>query len=160
MPLRKKRFCTYQGCRTLTRDPKGRCERHPIESNWHKREAKLGNRHKRGYGNPLIISLDNIKTRESVQLLSNKKIFIQESQLPELKEGDFFYSEIVGMDVQDEKGVKLGRIRKILSTGSNDVYIMESVIESREILIPAIASVILSIDIEENLMIVCLPEWY
>ena len=115
---------------------------------------------KRGHGNPLIISLDNIETRESVRLLSNKKIFIQEGHLPKLKEGDFFYSEIVGMDVRDEKGVKLGRIREILPTGSNDVYIMESIIEGQETLIPAIVSVILSIDKEENLMIVCLPEWY
>jgi ribosomal 30S subunit maturation factor RimM len=37
---------------------------------------------------------------------------------------------------------------------------MESIIEGQETLIPAIVSVILSIDKEENLMIVCLPEWY
>ena len=50
----------------------------------------------------------------------------------------------------------LGRLDSIIETGANDVYVVHK--EDREILIPALKSVVRSIDIESKIMQVELPE--
>jgi 16S rRNA processing protein RimM len=50
----------------------------------------------------------------------------------------------------------IGRLESIIETGSNDVYVVKT--DDREILIPALEAVVLSIDIENKTMRVELPE--
>ena len=53
--------------------------------------------------------------------------------------------EIVGLEVVTEDGKSLGRVSEVLSTGANDVYVVDG--PSGETLIPAIASVVEAIDV-------------
>jgi 16S rRNA processing protein RimM len=53
-------------------------------------------------------------------------------------------------------GEFLGRIESIIETGSNDVYVVKS--NEKEVLIPALESVVLEIDLEHKRMQVDLPE--
>ncbi len=53
--------------------------------------------------------------------------------------------EIVGLEVVTEDGKSLGRVSEVLSTGANDVYVVDG--PSGETLIPAIASVVEEIDV-------------
>lgn len=114
----------------------------------------------RAAGNHLIVSFRGISDREVVQNLTNQNVFVQESQLPERAIEEFYFHEVVGMDVQNENGEVIGKIQDILSTGANDVYIIKPTHGEEEILIPAISSVVLGVDKESNLMIVKLQEWY
>ena len=53
--------------------------------------------------------------------------------------------EIVGLEVVTEDGKSLGRVSEVLSTGANDVYVVDG--PSGETLLPAIASVVEEIDV-------------
>ena len=57
------------------------------------------------------------------------------------------------MDVKSENGDPLGGISEILTTGTNDVYIVKG-LNPKELLIPAIPEVVLSVDVDSNLMTV------
>jgi 16S rRNA processing protein RimM len=60
------------------------------------------------------------------------------------------------MRVFTEEGEYLGRVREILETGSNDVYVVSG--ESGEVLIPALADVIQEVQVSEGVMVVWLME--
>jgi len=79
-------------------------------------------------------------------------VLLPKSMLETLPEGEYYWDDIVGLSVYDEKGVYLGKIAAIFPTGSNDVYVCKK--EEKEILLPAIADVIREIDIKNRSMIV------
>jgi 16S rRNA processing protein RimM len=69
-----------------------------------------------------------------------------------LEDGEFFYSQIVGLSVVTTEGMTLGMVEDILVTGSNDVYVVKD--GKREYLIPAIADVVKKIDLEEKTILI------
>jgi 16S rRNA processing protein RimM len=72
------------------------------------------------------------------------EICLKRCQLPELENDEFYWSDLIGLQVMTEDGTLLGSIADIFETGSNDVYVVRD--GTREYLIPAIAEVIKVID--------------
>ena len=79
--------------------------------------------------------------------------------LPALPKGDFYYHEILGLDVYEPDGHYLGVLVQILETGANDVYLIQND-DNEEVLIPATEDMILEIDPEQEKMIVAKMVWY
>jgi 16S rRNA processing protein RimM len=98
----------------------------------------------------LILQLKDIETLEDAQPLVGKEIFIRKEFLPDLPEGEYYWFEIIGMEVETEEGRQMGKIREVLPTGANDVYVIEG--KRREILLPAIEGVIQGIDRKRKVM--------
>lgn len=96
-------------------------------------------------GSSLIVKFSGIYERSDAQLLVGKLIEINFSDAPILPDGEYYYHEIVGIEVWTNAGLYLGKISEILDTGSNDVYVVESA--NGQLLIPAIADVIESFNI-------------
>ena len=65
------------------------------------------------------------------QTLVGYKVLIPGDMLQELPPGEYYWRDIIGLDVYEEKGKYLGRIESIFPTGSNDVYVCKG---EREIL--------------------------
>ena len=74
-----------------------------------------------------------------------------------LAENENFIVDLIDMDVYDEEEKRLGTLTDVLQTGANDVYVVETD-EGKEILLPAIPSCILDVDVEAAKMIVRIPE--
>jgi 16S rRNA processing protein RimM len=98
----------------------------------------------------LILRLKGIERIEEVEPLVGREIFIEKRALPDLKEGEHYWFEILGMVVETEKGKRIGRVKEIFPTGANDVYVVEG--KRREIFLPATEEVIQSIDIKKGRM--------
>jgi 16S rRNA processing protein RimM len=106
----------------------------------------------------IILKFSGIDNREALAPLNGKLIKVKRSDVPPLAEGEYYSFDIIGLDVFDESGENLGRIKEILKTGSNDVYVVGKQGEAKEILVPALKKVVTKIDLSENKMIVILPE--
>jgi 16S rRNA processing protein RimM len=76
--------------------------------------------------------------------------------LPPAAPDEFYWYQLVGLEVISSDGRKLGTIEDILETGSNDVYVVRQ--GDEEILIPAIHQVVLEVDLQQRFMTVDLPE--
>jgi 16S rRNA processing protein RimM len=74
-----------------------------------------------------------------------------------LPEGKIYQHELFGFKVVDENEHPLGEVVEILETGANDVYVVKDE-AGKEILLPAIPSVILDLDTGRRLMRVHLLE--
>jgi 16S rRNA processing protein RimM len=68
-----------------------------------------------------------------------------------LAEGRHYNYELIGLNVLTDNGDALGRLEEILETGANDVYVVRNEF-GKEILLPAIPSVILDLDMEQRSM--------
>jgi 16S rRNA processing protein RimM len=95
----------------------------------------------------LMISLAGVVDRSQAEELRGKELKIRFSQAAPLDEDEYYYWQIIGLQVVLESGESLGKVVEIIETGANDVYIVRND-EGDEILLPAIASVILNVDLE------------
>ncbi len=105
-----------------------------------------------------LIAFDGLDDCDEASILRNQMVFGLTEDAPRLAEGEFYHHEILGVKVVDEAGKLIGTLSEILQTGANDVYVVKSE-NGKEILLPAIKSVVLSIDLAENKMVVRPPEW-
>ena len=105
----------------------------------------------RGQGGRWIVKFKNCKTVEQAQTLVGKTLEIFTEDFPPLPDGEYYWFQIEGLQVFDEEGRYFGTITEIISTGSNDVYVVQD--GDKELLLPMIDSVVKSIDLKENKLI-------
>jgi len=104
------------------------------------------------HGKKLIVSFKGYDNINQVLHLVGREIYTNREQMPELSEGEFYWSDLLGLTVVTEGGETLGVVADIIVTGSNDVYVVKD--GKREYLIPALADVVLDINLDEGIMTV------
>ena len=106
--------------------------------------------------NLFLVKLKELTTVEDAELLKGIIIYANEDEMPPLPEGVYYLKDIVGLLVYE--GDKfIGEITDWIETGANNVYIIKRP-KGKDLLIPAIDSVIKEIDIENKKMSVTLLE--
>lgn len=123
-----------------------------IEKNKEMSELEIENVNYRD--NSVIIKFAGIENIKMAKKLLNSYLKIETKDLVKLKEGQYYYFQIIGLNVETLEGKKIGKITEIIKTGSNDVYVVSQ--NGKEILIPAIKEVVKEIDLENKIMKVCL----
>ena len=98
------------------------------------------------------------ETMNDAELLRGKKVLINSEDLPQLEEGEYYVADLLGLPVFDTAGTQLGTLKDVLSTGSNDVYVI-AVPEGKDILVPALKKHVKEINITDRKIVVELPEW-
>jgi len=106
-------------------------------------------------GKFLFLEMEGITDTNAAKALIGYKVLVSREMLGELPAGEYYWRDIIGLDVYTENGGYLGRIESIFPTGSNDVYVCKG---QKEILLPAIADVIRQIDLKKRIIIIRLPE--
>ena len=102
----------------------------------------------------VIAKLDGVDTVEEAMRLKGKTVQIRRADA-KLPEGAFFLADILGLDVVDQSGEKLGVLKEVLSPSRQQVYVVAG---EREILIPAVPEFILETNIEGGYLKVRLIE--
>ncbi len=72
----------------------------------------------------ILVQVDGYQQREKVGLLTNCEIGIQSEQLPVLSNSEFYWHDLIGMQVINQENKILGAVTDLLATGSNDVLIV------------------------------------
>lgn len=107
-------------------------------------------------GRSTLLAFKEVADRSQAEALVGCELFIDKDALPVLEEGTYYWSDLIGMAVYAVQGPCLGRIESIFRTGSNDVYVVKSL--SKELLVPALKTVIVRVDLAARRMEVNLPE--
>ncbi len=103
-----------------------------------------------------VLKLEGYENRAAASALKGQLLQIPLEELMPLAEGEYYEFEIIGLEVWTEDGIYLGRVKEVIYTGANDVYVTDG--PKGEVLIPALEDVVLKIDLEEGKMLVRLPE--
>lgn len=111
----------------------------------------------RAHHEGLLLNLRGIETPEAAAAYRNQPVFVTTADRPPPPEGHFYHHQLVGCKVVNERGEPIGTLTEILQTGANDVYVVRGA-EGPELLLPAVASVVLEIDVVQRLISVRIPE--
>ena len=111
----------------------------------------------RPYKTGLLVKLWGVNGRGAASRLRDVYLTVPSAELPELEDSTYYHFQIVGLEVWTAEGERLGHVREILETGSNDVYVVQRE-SARDLLVPAIADVVLDVDVDAGRMTVELPQ--
>ena len=98
-----------------------------------------------------VLKLEGIDDIGQVEAIRGETLYITTGQLEPLKEDEFYWKDLLGMQVVDEQGTELGEIVRIFSTGSNDVYVVNP---DKEYYIPATRDVVKEISLEKRRVVI------
>jgi 16S rRNA processing protein RimM len=120
------------------------------------RPSELTLVHSRSQGKFHVVQFAELQDVDAAQGLVEQEVFLPEECLPAPSEGEYYYYQLIGLSVETTGGRQIGILRRIIETGSNDVYVVDHL--GRETLVPAIAEVILEVDLQEGRMVIEPPE--
>ncbi|SHN63529.1 ribosome maturation factor RimM [Desulfovibrio litoralis] len=108
----------------------------------------------------LLIVLKDITTRNQAEDLKNFYLFIPESKLPELSDGEVYLHAILGanIEVEDKNGRRfLGVLESVDQSSGQELWEIITN-DEKEVLFPAVSEFIKEFDLDNNLIIISPPE--
>jgi 16S rRNA processing protein RimM len=106
----------------------------------------------RAHRSVYLLKLSDLRSVDEAQFFTGAWILIRKDSVVRSDEDEFFWYELIGLDVYLITGQYLGVLKGIFPTGSNDVYVVEN--EGREFLIPGIQHVVKEINIAQKRMVI------
>lgn len=104
-------------------------------------------------GNMVIMKIKDIDTVEMAEKLRDKFMYVSREKSRELEDGEYFISDMIGIDVVTVNGEHVGTLKEVLQYAANDVYVVKGK-EEQEYLIPAVMKFVPTIDMKERKMII------
>ncbi len=111
----------------------------------------------RVHGKGVVALLADCPDRTAAEGLKNSEIAILSEQLPEQADDEYYWHELIGLNVSTINDIALGNVSDLIETGANDVLVVEQKLETKTKtrLIPFIRpDVVSKIDLEMNLIVV------
>lgn len=107
----------------------------------------------RRQGSLVVANLQDVSDRDAAAELMGSDILIRRQQLPKPDAGEYYWADLIGLDVLNQEGCKLGKVDHLLETGANDVLVV--VDGDIERLIPFLQqSTILKVDLDGGVIVV------
>lgn len=103
-------------------------------------------------GKAFLIKFDHCDDPETARQFTGITLAVERTQLPQLDEGDYYWSDLEGLRVITESGVVLGHLAYFIPTGGSDVMVVQDAEKNR--LIPYIDDVVIRVDIANQELIV------
>jgi 16S rRNA processing protein RimM len=104
----------------------------------------------RAHGKGIIARLESIPDRDEAARLLGAEIAVNREQLPPAPEGEYYWTDLIGLTVINREGVTLGQVDHLLETGANDVLVVKG---ERERLIPFLLElVVLEVDLAQRML--------
>ena len=97
----------------------------------------------------VILKFKDYDRLDDVEKFSGKALFVTREHAVKLNKDEYFIADLIGMNVTADDGILKGRLKDVLQTGANDVYVI-SLEDGREMLLPAIKECVLDISFEKN----------
>lgn len=101
----------------------------------------------------MVAKLANVDTREQAEQLNGRLIMIDKAEMPKLPDGEYYWQQLIGLQVSDTEGEQLGQVDSLLETGANDVLVVKHE-QGEEVLIPYTEHVVTEVDLSAGRMIV------
>lgn len=98
----------------------------------------------------LIVHVKGVEDVTQIQYLVGKEIGVERSQFPVLKQGQYYWADLIGFNVIDQNGNRLGHVESFLETGAHDVLVITG---NKRCLIPFMKNkIVKNIDKEQKII--------
>lgn len=106
----------------------------------------------RFFKNLVIVKFKGIDNINDIEKYKGKDLYVTRENAIPLEEDEYYLADILGADVFTEDGKRFGRLKDILETGANLVYVTEH--EGKEVLLPVIPDCVKEISVEEKKVVI------
>jgi 16S rRNA processing protein RimM len=96
------------------------------------------------HGAAVVAKLEGLESREQAQALSGQEVSVRREALPPTEEGHYYLDDLVGLEVVNEQGERLGVVKRLFSNGAQDVM---EVAGDRTRLMPWVPAVVKQVDL-------------
>lgn len=100
------------------------------------------------HGRGLIAQLMGCSDRNTAETYKGLLIAIPRSRMPAPDEDEYYWTDLIGLEVRNLEDQRLGVVDKLQDTGANQVLCVKG--ERGEVLIPFIASAVREVDLEDK----------
>jgi 16S rRNA processing protein RimM len=104
------------------------------------------------HGQYLMASLEGVDDRNAAEALMGLDVAVLREEMPEADEDEYYWDDLIGLDVVNLAGEALGRVEGLLETGANDVLQVRD--GETERLLPFVDAVVKEVDLEAGRLVV------
>ncbi len=106
--------------------------------------------------NNLRLKFDGVNSEEAALLITGKNVFLPLTQLPELKDDQFYYHEIVDYLITNDQNEEVGKVIEVIDDSSN--RLINVLVNNKEALLPFNNNHILKVDKPNKTIQLSIPE--
>ena len=104
----------------------------------------------RYFKNLVIVKFKDLDNINDVEQYKKCNLYVTRENAVELEEDEYFVADLIGLTAKTDEGEELGQIKDVLTTGANDVYVIDT--KEGELLVPAIHDCVQEVDLEAGVM--------
>ncbi|MCK5546389.1 MAG: 16S rRNA processing protein RimM [Rhodospirillaceae bacterium] len=121
-------------------------------------KIKVTGKHKtKKHGESVLARIEGVEDRTAAENVRGLKLFVRPEQMPKLKEDEFYFSELVGLDAVLVDGKKWGRVVLADDFGAGPVLEVE-LLSGKNEMVPFTMEVVPEVNLEKGLIVVVPPE--
>lgn len=103
--------------------PERQRQRPAAGADWHEPLQAL-RRQARWHGDVVVAALQDVADRTCAEALKGARIFISRSEFPPLDEGEYYWADLLGLQVINRQGLALGHVVQLMETGPQQVLVL------------------------------------
>ena len=109
----------------------------------------------------VVAKIEGVTNRDVAQALKGTKLYVPRAALPEPEEDEYYYDNLVGLDVRSLEGGALGTIQAVHHYGAGDILDIRAPEgkDGSEIMLPFTREVVLEVNLEASYVVVDPPSW-
>lgn len=100
-----------------------------------------------------LISFEGAQDINLIEKYSKTELYIRKEDLHQLNEGEYYFFELKGLEVIDQKANRIGHVMQVEETGANNVLRIKTE-DQREVLVPYVDAFIKKVDLANNRLII------
>lgn len=111
------------------------------ESHWEPYKCERGAIHLKF----LVAKLESIEGREAAKVLRGMQVAVPRIELPVPEEGEYYWTDLIGLEVVNRQGVVLGKVTELIKTRAHEILVVRS--PGSDFMIPFVAQYVLDVQL-------------
>ncbi|WP_147110577.1 ribosome maturation factor RimM [Tateyamaria sp. syn59] len=108
--------------------------------------------------NGFVARIAEVATKEDADALKGTQLFACRDQLPHLPDDEFYYTDLVGLEVFDTGGTSLGRVKSVQNHGASDLLEIHAPGGTTTVLLPFTKAAVPTVDLSARRIVADPPE--
>jgi len=107
---------------------------------------------RRNQKDSIIVKLEGIDTIDDAEHLKGLMVFIDKKELPEKADDEYYWFELIGMEVFDNKDKLIGKVKDIMDNAAQPILVINN--DSEEYLVPFVEKFVEDIDLANSKIVI------
>ena len=111
--------------------------------------ARLSISEAKNHSDTVVASAQDVSYRSAAEALRGARIFISRASFPTADKDEYYWVDLIGLDVINREGVALGTVSELLSTGAQTVLVIDYLEQGKTMqrMVPFVAHYVDDVDL-------------